>query len=402
MIPDMLARNPDDGNELMASNPPMPAARIPIAVVDTLLQEEARKQRGSSVLVHRDEIIDGRTRICGYRFRTVPMAASVPPSPIVRVNALAADHLAKFALHRTALVMLGVDEWRAADFRQFATPNMVFQVDLPPPDGDIASWRAGLADIKASGAKVALAHDVDAPPFAEALDLADVVCLRPAVHSGEDLARLIGSLRSRHPELAFVADGIETWAEYEACLELGIQYCLGSFATTAHDAGQAPHHIVLDNVLNNRLVQFSWYRVFECGNEAIDRDHQTLFAMANDLLNAIISGKPVGELKNMVVLLAHEAAQHFRREEAILAAAGYAHVAEHARIHRDLADKAAALLREFEAGSVEIGHVFQFLANDIIVKHMLGADREFFPIFQPGGAALPAEGGEPPSARRSS
>ena len=402
MIPNMLARNPDDGNELMASSPSMPAARIPATVVDTLLQEATRKQRRSSILVHRDEIIDGRTRICGYRFRTVPMDASVPPSPVARANALAADHLAKFALQRTAVVSLRVDEWRAADFRQFATPNMIFHVDLPPPGGDIASWRAGLADIKASGAKVALDRVADAFPLAEALDLADVVCLRPAAYSREDLERLIGSLRSRHPDLAFIVDGVATWPEYETCLELGIQYCLGSFAEAPHGADQAPHHAVLDNILNNRLVQFSWYRVFECGNEAIDRDHQTLFAMANDLLNAIISGKPLGELKNMVGLLAREATQHFQREEAILAAAGYAHVAEHARIHRDLTDKAAGLLREFEAGSVEIGHVFQFLANDIIVKHMLGADREFFPIFQPGAAALSAEGGESPSGRRPS
>ena len=151
-------------------------------------------------------------------------------------------------------------------------------------------------------------------------------------------------------------------------------------------APETPQRVAPDNLLDHNLVHLSWHKSFECGHEEIDRDHQALFSIANDLLNAIVSGKPVEEIKGVVDLLVREVAQHFEREEAILVAVGYPDAAKHAEIHRHLAEKAGRLVGEFQAGAVEIGSFFQFLAHEMIAKHMLGADRGFAPLFQESGS----------------
>ncbi|NJD34732.1 MAG: PAS domain S-box protein [Betaproteobacteria bacterium] len=134
-----------------------------------------------------------------------------------------------------------------------------------------------------------------------------------------------------------------------------------------------------------KLVRLAWHSTYECGQPEIDRDHRTLFAVTNDLLNAIVAGRSTEVIGEIVDTLAREATQHFAREEAILSAHGYPHTEEHARIHRELTEKAVHLIGEFKAGRVEAGPFFQFLAYDVIARHMLSEDRRFFPLFQATG-----------------
>ncbi|MEI7431691.1 MAG: diguanylate cyclase, partial [Betaproteobacteria bacterium] len=65
-------------------------------------------------------------------------------------------------------------------------------------------------------------------------------------------------------------------------------------------------------------------------------------------------------------------------EEAIITAAGFPGVAEHAAIHRELVDNAVNLVGRFHAETLDLGELFQFLAHDVVARHMLGSDREFF------------------------
>jgi hemerythrin-like metal-binding protein len=120
------------------------------------------------------------------------------------------------------------------------------------------------------------------------------------------------------------------------------------------------------------------------GNAVMDTQHQGLFDHANDLRVAILSGRPVDEVEATIDTLIHDVVEHFQDEEAILAAADYPGTAKHAALHRELANNAATLVGRFRAGTLGIGGLFQFLAHDIIAKHMLGADREFIPYLESG------------------
>ena len=50
-------------------------------------------------------------------------------------------------------------------------------------------------------------------------------------------------------------------------------------------------------------------------------------------------------------------------------------------------EQRAALAERFSAGTLDVGTVFQFLAYEVVVVHMLGSDREYIPYVQSGAPA---------------
>ena len=81
----------------------------------------------------------------------------------------------------------------------------------------------------------------------------------------------------------------------------------------------------------------------------------------------------------IVSQLLADVVQHFRDEESILAELAYPKLDEHAKIHAHLVAKALELAEAFQAGTLSVGSLFQFLAYDVVTRHMLGADRDYFP-----------------------
>ncbi len=126
------------------------------------------------------------------------------------------------------------------------------------------------------------------------------------------------------------------------------------------------------------FVRLSWHSSYECGHALIDAQHRGLFADANELLNAILAQQSREEVATLIDGLIHDVVQHFKDEESILNHIGFPDVEQHAAIHHTLTDKAVELLGCFNAGTLELGKLFDFLATDVVAKHMLGKDREFF------------------------
>lgn len=136
-----------------------------------------------------------------------------------------------------------------------------------------------------------------------------------------------------------------------------------------------------DYVVAN-FVQLVWRAAYESGDERIDDGHRQLFADANELLAAILSGQAAAPVIAIVDALFADVVQHFRDEETIIAATGFPAAAEHVGLHRGLVEQARHLVDGYHAGNQGVGDVFQFLAYDVITKHMLGADRQFFRYLQ--------------------
>ena len=122
-------------------------------------------------------------------------------------------------------------------------------------------------------------------------------------------------------------------------------------------------------------VQLVWHSTYECGHPAIDDQHRELFAHGNNILAAIVSGKPHAEIAGLINTLIHDIDQHFHAEEATIAAAGFPGAGEHAATHRALLDHANRLLNRFHAGDLDVGELFRFLAHDLIARHILKADK---------------------------
>jgi diguanylate cyclase (GGDEF)-like protein/hemerythrin-like metal-binding protein len=127
------------------------------------------------------------------------------------------------------------------------------------------------------------------------------------------------------------------------------------------------------------FVRLVWRTAYESGHPGIDRQHRDLFELANDLLSALMSARPTDEIAEIIGQLVANVGAHFAYEEAVIAGTGYPDITAHNSLHRDLAGRAKEMAERFSSGTLEVGELFQFLAHDVVVKHILGADREFFP-----------------------
>lgn len=142
----------------------------------------------------------------------------------------------------------------------------------------------------------------------------------------------------------------------------------------------------------SNLVQLTWKDSFCCGNRLIDSQHQALFHASNGLLAAVLSARPAPEISSLIASLLAEIGQHFHDEEKILEAAGFPGLSQHVAEHAKLLAKGLELSEQFKASTLTLGELFQFLAAEVIMLHMVEADREYFPYISQTGAAAPEAG----------
>ena len=137
------------------------------------------------------------------------------------------------------------------------------------------------------------------------------------------------------------------------------------------------------------ILRMSWHESYECGDPTIDQEHRKLFELANALIDAAFNrgSKPLEFDEALNKLLAH-VAHHFADEEAILAQHHYAGLEEHAQSHKRLIERALQLRDAALEGGVTIGELVDFLADEVVARHMLKADREYFPLFNPSPATM--------------
>ncbi|HEX4943466.1 MAG TPA: bacteriohemerythrin [Usitatibacteraceae bacterium] len=129
-------------------------------------------------------------------------------------------------------------------------------------------------------------------------------------------------------------------------------------------------------------LHLEWQEAYECGDATIDGEHEQLFVLANRLIDAVARGEeePATFREALDVLLAH-VQRHFADEEAILARCHYADLEQHKAAHKGLLRRAGYLKERAEAGEASLGSVVEFLAQDVVARHLMTVDRAFFPLF---------------------
>ncbi|OIP18143.1 MAG: hypothetical protein AUK53_01260 [Betaproteobacteria bacterium CG2_30_59_46] len=130
------------------------------------------------------------------------------------------------------------------------------------------------------------------------------------------------------------------------------------------------------------ILHLKWHESYDCGEPTIDQEHRKLFDLANTLINAAFKreSNPLEFDEALKKLLAH-VAQHFADEEVILAQHHYAGLEVQAQAHKRLIERALQLRDATAAGGVTVGELVDFIAGEVVSRHMLQTDREFYPLF---------------------
>lgn len=128
------------------------------------------------------------------------------------------------------------------------------------------------------------------------------------------------------------------------------------------------------------IVKLEWNESCASGHPALDAGYRGLFARANGLIAAsLLPASRRDELMAAMARCFDHLRQQFGAEERLLAERGYAGLEAHKVAHRVLLQRAATLGEEIRSGEETFGAVVEFLAHEVVSRHLLTVDREFFP-----------------------
>ena len=110
----------------------------------------------------------------------------------------------------------------------------------------------------------------------------------------------------------------------------------------------------------------------------VDREHQELISILNDLYGAIAQGVGQAAVSQTLARLTAYTEQHFQHEEALFCRTTYPDVALHQAQHADMVCLLADWQRRFDAGDISglSLEVVNYL-KDWLFDHILGSDRQY-------------------------
>ncbi len=184
----------------------------------------------------REELLDGRVRIGGYRYSLL----NPDSSPSDYLDALLAEKVKDLAEHRISLICMTLEQWDQADFASIVGPNTMFQLQAPEPAEIGIEWLSLLQEIRHCGAGIALSvsgqFTSSAPHLVESLGYAQWVVLDFTSYTDfPDVAVHIKQWRHDWGSIDIVVENLPSWYDQVFCLSMGARYSLGSFVFTDRD-----------------------------------------------------------------------------------------------------------------------------------------------------------------------
>jgi diguanylate cyclase (GGDEF)-like protein/hemerythrin-like metal-binding protein len=141
------------------------------------------------------------------------------------------------------------------------------------------------------------------------------------------------------------------------------------------------------DALPRGVMHLDWGPEHSVGHPLIDRQHQRLYEVANELLNLIHTNRPAPEIRDAIGRFKKLASIHFRTEEGILRQIGYEGLTEHAATHARLERTADSLESAWQGENLPVERLIDFIAFDLVDHHALGADRDYVPCLMDAIAA---------------
>jgi hemerythrin len=122
------------------------------------------------------------------------------------------------------------------------------------------------------------------------------------------------------------------------------------------------------------MEKFSWNNSLSVGVSEIDKDHQQLINLLNELIQSIDDEKGNDEVEIVLEELLGYTSWHFRHEERLMQTYDFDGFLEHKNEHTALIEQASGLQDKLINEGVNItADVLDFL-KDWLTKHILGTD----------------------------
>jgi len=127
------------------------------------------------------------------------------------------------------------------------------------------------------------------------------------------------------------------------------------------------------------ILQVGWRPSFEVGHEVIDRQHQRLLSLGNELITAVMQQRPREDVELMLEVLITEIGQHLKVEDEITSGHNTSLSRKTREAHRGLLARGNALRDKLLEGQFPAGDLVGFIAYDLIAMHIVKEDLRIQP-----------------------
>jgi hemerythrin len=125
------------------------------------------------------------------------------------------------------------------------------------------------------------------------------------------------------------------------------------------------------------MALLNWSKEYSVEVQSIDKEHQKLFDMLNELHDAMKVGKGSQIAPAVLKRLVAYTCEHFAHEENMMLRARYPDFPKHKVAHDNLTREVSQILRDFEAGEVVLSmKLLDFLRN-WLQSHIMGCDKQY-------------------------
>ncbi len=113
-----------------------------------------------------------------------------------------------------------------------------------------------------------------------------------------------------------------------------------------------------------------WSNKFVTGYDEVDKQHQELFRMVNNLHQSILEKKGKEILIKTLDDLANYVVVHFKTEEVLMQKKGYPSLVEHKLIHDKLTKDAIEIIDGYKSGKLVLSITLSKFLGDWIQNHI--------------------------------
>lgn len=124
------------------------------------------------------------------------------------------------------------------------------------------------------------------------------------------------------------------------------------------------------------MAYFEWAQDMVIDGGPIDEDHRHLVRMVNELHDATSQGRGREVVGKILQELVGYTADHLRKEEAAMAAAGFPNLERHKIGHQAFIEQLDKLQRRYQEGSIAVAAQLSTVLRDWLSLHIRRGDKE--------------------------
>ena len=128
-----------------------------------------------------------------------------------------------------------------------------------------------------------------------------------------------------------------------------------------------------------------WEDKYSVGVAEIDHQHERMFTVINELLDAINTNTAPAHLGNIIESLVKYKIFHFATEEKYFKEFNYEGTEDHIQKHHEFNDKLEALKLKYPEYSMEFAFALVDFLEDWLIGHLMTVDRKYMTCFKEHG-----------------